>query len=111
MAQIDAFAADIGEIYELVIRASNRYLYLCTHTKCLQLLRYEEDPSFAELAHIMLETAEIIEALSHRLVTLQVIRAKDYCSLMVNMSHAIDSNDETLLNELTDRLRSMPGVI
>jgi hypothetical protein len=102
--------SDVSEMFGLVLRSSNRFLYCCTRWK-IHLLKYESDPSLAELADIMREVAGMIEVLGHRLDSYDVMQAKEYCDLMVKMSAAIDRDDQIELNELTERLRRKPGAI
>lgn len=101
---------NIDKIYEWLIRTANRYLALCSRHG-FPTLQAEDNPSFDELAQILIIMSDVIGAVSHHLDGLQVIRAREHCQIMVKISAAIKAGDQVELDSWTDKLGSKPGVI
>jgi hypothetical protein len=102
--------ANIDQIYEWLIRTANRYLPLCSRHGFPTLQR-EEEPSFEELAQILIVMSDVIGALNPHLDQLQAIRAREHCQIMVRISAAIKAGDQVELDAWTQTLGSRPGVI
>jgi hypothetical protein len=102
--------ANIDKIYDWLINTANRYLHLCSRHGFPTLQR-EEDPSFDELAQILIVMSHVIGALSPHLDQMQVIRAREHCQIMVKISEAIKAGDQVELDAWTRKLGSKPGVI
>ncbi|WP_339877558.1 hypothetical protein [Pseudidiomarina gelatinasegens] len=96
-------AAITRDLYEVIIRAANRFLHNCKyyHIGFLRL----ENPSYAEIVDQLDEIRSIIEILCESIDDpMTHTNAEDYLRTMRQMAEAINAGDSDALNALVEEL-------
>lgn len=111
---MDASTARVGNtvdarrLYDLILQASNRFLYNCKHFS-IEILRYE-NPAYSEIAERMKRVCGIIKVLADDWDPMMGQKAEEYCELMSGMGVAIENGDRLALKKLIRELERRSGL-
>lgn len=94
------------DLYDRVLQTANRFL-TAGKLYSVQFLA-KENPTFSEVAALMSQVVDIIEALSHRFDPMMHAKALEYCSYMVKMGAAIAAKDQPEVTKLCQELDRKP---
>jgi hypothetical protein len=103
----EQFQALAEHAYDRVLQTANRFMFNCKNFP-IEILKLE-DPSYAEIAHVLHKSAGLIAFLSDEFDPMMGTKAHDYCQLMTAMAVAIDQGNEIELARLVAEMERKPG--